>query len=448
MSDLRKSWIAFGAMLAVALAMPGTDRALAQTSDTTAAAPAAAADENQPAPLTEDELEILVARIALYPDDLVAVVLASSIYPLQIVQASRFLEDIKKTPDLKPSDKWDGSVISLLNYPEVVKMMSDDLDWTQQVGDVVANQQKDVLVAIQQLRDKAVQKGVLKSGEKVVVSKESDKVIIKSSDPQTIYVPTYPPEMLYEPNYVYPPEPIVYAPYPSYYYPTATYWAGFVTGAAWAAAVDWNHWGAWGGNVDIDVNRINNRFDVDFNKIDVNNIDVNKIRNTDFRNIDRSQMDLKNLDVDRSKLTQNLQGRDGNDLARKAQTREQGSNTAARAHDLNGKDIRKNVAEGLKNNPGAQLPKPGQKLDRPAVRDQANRPAAAGDRPTAKQVTERKVAPKKPAARIDERPRNPSALGNPERGRDAMNHSNWGAMSRGGGNRGGELRGGGGRMHR
>ena len=83
-----------------------------------------------PEPLTEDELEVLVSRIALYPDELVALVSAASLYPLQIVEAARFLEAHSKKADLKPKESWDGSVISLLNYPEIVKMMSEDLDWT------------------------------------------------------------------------------------------------------------------------------------------------------------------------------------------------------------------------------------------------------------------------------------------------------------------------------
>ncbi|THK37915.1 DUF3300 domain-containing protein, partial [Ensifer sp. MPMI2T] len=125
----------------------------------TAAAPAAPA-ETAPEPLTDDELEVLVARIALYPDELVALISAASLYPLQIVEAERFLEAREKNSDLKPKDSWDGSVVSLLNYPEVVKMMSEDLEWTQSFGEAIANQQKDVLIAIQQLRDEAVAKDI------------------------------------------------------------------------------------------------------------------------------------------------------------------------------------------------------------------------------------------------------------------------------------------------
>ncbi|RVG42226.1 DUF3300 domain-containing protein, partial [Sinorhizobium meliloti] len=143
---------------------------------------AGAASEDQPPLLTEDELEVLVARIALYPDELVALISSASLYPLQIVEAERFLEQKKADKDLQPKEGWDDSVISLLNYPEVVKMMSDDLDWTQALGGALAYQQKDVLVAIQTLRDKAVADGVIKTDDKVKVVNEGDNVVIQAAD--------------------------------------------------------------------------------------------------------------------------------------------------------------------------------------------------------------------------------------------------------------------------
>ena len=198
-------------------------------------------------PLSEEELEILVARIALYPDELVALVGSASLYPLQIVEAARFLEQVKRNKNLKPKESWDGSVVSLLNYPEIVKMMSDDLDWTQSLGDALAYQQKDVLVAIQQLRDQAVANGIIKSDDKITVVQENDNVVIQAANPEKIYVPQYKPEMLYAPNSQ--PVPVAYypEPYPNYFNPTATYFAGFVTGAVFGAVVDWDDWGVWGG---------------------------------------------------------------------------------------------------------------------------------------------------------------------------------------------------------
>ena len=149
---IRKTIIALGGAVTILVSMPITVVMAQQT------ASAPTAEQTAPEPLSDDELEILVARIALYPDELVALISAAALYPLQIVEAERFLEARQKKPDMKPKDDWDGSVISLLNYPQIVKMMSEDLEWTQSFGEAIANQQKDVLIAIQQLRDEAVAK--------------------------------------------------------------------------------------------------------------------------------------------------------------------------------------------------------------------------------------------------------------------------------------------------
>src|SRR6218665_1180855 len=213
-------------------------QAWAQDTKQAAAADQSTDDDDAPDLLSEDELEVLVARIALYPDELVAVVTSASIFPLQIIEAQRFLDQSKTKKDLKPKDTWDGSVISLLNYPDIVKMMSEDLEWTQSLGSALSYQQKDVLIAIQALRDKAVADLVIKSDDKVTVVNQGDNVVIQSKDPDKIYVPQYEPQMLYDP--AYPPEPVGYYPdpYPNYIYPTATFFAGAVTGAIWASAVD------------------------------------------------------------------------------------------------------------------------------------------------------------------------------------------------------------------
>ena len=149
-------------------------------------------------PLSEQEMEVLVARIALYPDELVAAIAAASLYPLQIVEAERYLERVKTEPELKPDKDWDGSVISLMNYPEIVKMMRDDLEWTQHFGEAVAYQQKDMLEAIQQLRERAVANQIIKSDDKTVIVREHEKVIIKPAQPDKVYIPVYRSEDLYE----------------------------------------------------------------------------------------------------------------------------------------------------------------------------------------------------------------------------------------------------------
>jgi hypothetical protein len=282
------------AAFALAIGLPPSF-ALAQTADP--AVSTSEAEQTKPAPLTEDELEVLVARIALYPDDLVALVTSASLYPVQIIEAQRYLDKVKTDKTLKPSEQWDGSVISMLNYPEIVAMMGDDLDWTQSLGDAIANQQQDVLNAIQQLRDEAEAKGIIKSDDKIKIVHQDSNVVIQPVSTEKIYVPRYEPAMLYEPDYA--PVPIAYYPdpYPYYYYPTAPYFAGFVTGVAWAATVDWIDHGIWGGrwngnNVHIDCNNcFNNNFNgrVNWNDVDWRHVDRSKIRfdHNQFNNVNR-----------------------------------------------------------------------------------------------------------------------------------------------------------------
>ena len=139
------------------------------------------------------QLTKLVGPIALYPDDLVAIILPAATNPLQIVQADRFLEKRKADPKLPIDDKWDDPVKSLLNYPEVVKMMSTDLDWTSELGEAVVADQGAVLEAVQTFRRKAQAAGNLKTDDKQVVKTEKEVIMIVPADPQVIYVPQYNP---------------------------------------------------------------------------------------------------------------------------------------------------------------------------------------------------------------------------------------------------------------
>ena len=152
-----------------------------------AQAPAAAGNAAQAPP--PQELEKLVGPIALYPDDLVAIILPASTNPLQLVQAERFLEKRKKDPKAPIDDKWDESVKSLVNYPEVVKQMSADLDWTTDLGEAVVADQGAVLGAVQAFRRKTQAAGNLKTDTKQVVVVEKEVIKIVPADPQVIYVP-------------------------------------------------------------------------------------------------------------------------------------------------------------------------------------------------------------------------------------------------------------------
>ncbi|MDV4179837.1 DUF3300 domain-containing protein [Rhizobium brockwellii] len=414
-----------------------------------AASSPVAAEDDAPAPLSEDELEILVARIALYPDELVALVTSASLYPLQVVEAARFLETLKKQPGLKPKTTWDGSIVSLLNYPQIVTMMSEDLDWTQSLGEALSYQQKDVLIAIQQLRDKAVADGIIKTDDKIKVSQENDNVVIVSASPEKIYVPQYAPEMLYEPNYVA--EPIGYysEPYPNYYYPTATFFAGVVTGAVWAAAVDWNRWGVWGGrwngNVDIDCNKCFNNIN---GKVNINDVD--------WKNVDRSKIGFDSAQfnkIDRNSFRTSIEANGNNRVGAR------GNDRANTIRDQPGKvsvnDVRKSKIDAdrvnvARNKPGnSGVVSGGGKGAQAAQnrRPDARTPNRAAENARPVPNAKRPVAKPKPATRVDSRPRKPSAIGQVDSGRRAEMQSNRGRQAMAGGNRGGggrEMRRGGG----
>src|SRR5512139_379 len=167
----------------------------------------------------QEELDQLLAPIALYPDDLLAQILMASTYPLEVVQADRWVKQNKslKGDALKAAlekQTWDTSVKSLVPFPDVLAMMSDKLDWTQKLGDAFLEQEKDVMDTVQKLRRKANEAGNLKSSNELAVKKEADIIIIEPANPQVIYVPSYNPTVVYG-AWPYP----AYPPYPVYAYP-------------------------------------------------------------------------------------------------------------------------------------------------------------------------------------------------------------------------------------
>jgi hypothetical protein len=211
-----------------------------------------------PAP-SETQLDTLVGPIALYPDDLIAIILPGSTYPLEIVQADRFLEKRTKDKALPLNEAWHESIKSLLNYPEVVKQMSADLDWTSELGEAVVADQGAVLEAVQRFRRQVQAAGHLKSDDKQTVIVEKEIIKVVQANPEVIYVPQYVPSTMVVaggyPSYGYMP-----APYPVYYYPYPP-GAAFATGLIWGAAITaaWSgghyaaHYG--GGNNNININR-------------------------------------------------------------------------------------------------------------------------------------------------------------------------------------------------
>ena len=227
---------------------------------TPAAQPAAQAPATAAA-FTKEQLEQIVAPMALYPDPLVSQMLMASTYPLEIVEAARWL---KANPGLKDKaleealkkEDWDASVKSLCGFPDVIKQMDENLDWTQDLGDAFLAQKTELLDTVQRMRGKAYDAGSLKTTEQQVVTQQPDKIIvIEPANPEVIYVPTYSPTVVYGswsyPYYYYPPMYVA----PPYGYGAMAFTVGMVWGAAiWGGC----NWGWGGSDVDIDINRQNN----------------------------------------------------------------------------------------------------------------------------------------------------------------------------------------------
>ncbi|WAC09060.1 MAG: DUF3300 domain-containing protein [Thermodesulfobacteriota bacterium] len=216
---------------------------------------------------SQEQLDQMLAPIALYPDSLLAQILMASTYPLEIVYAARWLEQNKnlkgdalaKALEAQP---WDPSVKSLVQFPQVLDMMNQKLDWTGTLGDAFLAQEKDVMGTVQKLRAKAEAKGNLKttSEQKVIVEKETQTIIIEPSNPEVIYVPTYNPTVIYGPWW-YPAYPPYYYYPPGYVAAYGAFWfgAGVAMGAAWGYAWGGCNW--HGGDIDIDIDRNFNRND-------------------------------------------------------------------------------------------------------------------------------------------------------------------------------------------
>src|SRR6201987_3330969 len=170
------------------------------------------AQQEQAAKLSNEQLDSLVAPIALYPDPLLAQVLAASTYPLEIIQLQQWLtknKDLKDKAlvDAVAKQAWDPSVQALAGLPDVVKRLADDIQWTTDLGNAFLAQQGDVMDAVQRMRKKAQDKGNLKSGEQQKVEtriiENKSVVVIEPVNPQVVYVPSYNPVVVYGPP-VYP----------------------------------------------------------------------------------------------------------------------------------------------------------------------------------------------------------------------------------------------------
>src|SRR5947209_3615736 len=221
-----------------------------------------------PNPLPPDALDSLVAPFALYPDPLVAQVLAASTYPLELVQLQQWLTKHKDLKDKALADAvqkegWDPSVQSMAALPDAVKLLAENLKWTSELGNAFLAQQSDVMQAIQRMRAKAKGSGNLKSTEQVKVEtkvvESKQVVVIEQANPQVIYVPSYNPTVVYGPPPVVAYPPVAYPP-PGYYAAgmAISFGVGIAIGAMFSGGWGYNcGWGG-GGNNTININNNNN----------------------------------------------------------------------------------------------------------------------------------------------------------------------------------------------
>jgi Protein of unknown function (DUF3300) len=221
--------------------------------------------------LSADQLDSLVAPIALYPDPLLAQTLAASTYPLEIIQLQQWMA---RHPDLKgealaaavEKENWDPAVQGLAGLPDVVKRLGEDIKWTTDLGNAFLAQQSDVMDAVQRMRRKASGTGNLKTTEQQTVTTQvvqtREVIVIQQANPQVIYVPAYNPVVVYGPP-VYPYPPIYYPP-PGYYAAGVAigFGVGVAMGAFWGGG--WGYGPRWGyGSVHINVN---NRYVSHYNR--------------------------------------------------------------------------------------------------------------------------------------------------------------------------------------
>lgn len=220
------------------------------------------------------DLEKLVIPIALHPDPLIAIVLPAAVYPVEIVQAARFVKNTNNVPKID-EQSWDANVKAVAKFPELIAQMDADLAWTVELGQAFLDQPKELMDTIQALRAKAQKAGTLRTTPQQIVTVTNIVVVqtnitqvvtvtnqvvqVQPANPQVVYVPTYPPTAYYPPpSYVY--DPVA---------PLVTFGVGMAVGAIIANNCDWHGGGiyvggggmvVWGGggyhgDVDVDVNR-------------------------------------------------------------------------------------------------------------------------------------------------------------------------------------------------
>src|SRR5215472_4713999 len=271
------------------------------------------AQQPQSSAPSDQEIQQMVAPIALYPDALVAQILAAATYPTQVVEADRWLQQNKNLPPdqlaaAANKQSWDPSVKALTQFPSVLDNMSQNLTWTSNLGDVYYNNQQGVMNAVQVMRKEVQQAGNLKTTPQQTVSTQGQTIVIQPASPTVVYVPTYPPTIYGTPVA----SPPGYSGWDVAAAAMVSFGVGMMVGAAIRGpSYGWG-WGAWGCNWhggtvvynrNVYVSRSNtfvNRSNYYNRNVNVNNINRNNI-NTN--NINRNNINTNN--VNRNNLNQN-----------------------------------------------------------------------------------------------------------------------------------------------
>jgi hypothetical protein len=223
--------------------------------------------------LSPDELDSLVAPVALYPDPILSQVLVASTYPLEIVEAARWVKansnlSGRALADAAAEQPWDASVQALVVLPEVLNRLNQEVRWTTDLGNAFVAQEEGIMAAVQRMRERASANGALRSTPQQTVSTTTDNnqsfIVIEPASPQVVYVPVYNPAAVWGVPAVYPFPAISYPPYTGLVAASAiSFGAGMAVGAVWSGG--WRGWGwnpGWGrNNVTINNNFIrSNRF--------------------------------------------------------------------------------------------------------------------------------------------------------------------------------------------
>jgi hypothetical protein len=252
-----------------------------------------AQDQSATKKFKQEELDQMLAPVALYPDSLLAQILMAATYPLEVVVADRWAKANKNLKgdqlnDALDKKDWDPSVKALVPFPQVLSMMSERLEWTQKVGDAFLDQQDEVMDTVQKLRAKAEAEGNLKDSEEQKVIVKERVIEIEPAQPEVVYVPVYNPTLIYGPWW--------YPAFPPFFFPPPPgivivrgigFWPRVTVSRAWRHA--WGHWDWRHHYVNVNINRhININRNISINRTNMQTTrwqhDVSHRRGVSYRN--------------------------------------------------------------------------------------------------------------------------------------------------------------------